>query len=446
MKYKIILILFAGICGFAPVPKDTAWQIVEGLTTEVGPRLAGTDAEARARTWAVETLKQLGFANVHIETYDMPVWVRGAETAEVTAPFKQNLVLTALGNSGATPEAGIELPVIGFNSLDELRDIPDSEVRGKIVYVSHNMRATQDGSSYGQYGPTRWQGPAIAARKGAAAFLMRSLGTNNARSPHTGVTRFPAGVTPIPAAALAIPDAENLQRMLARANGGLSIKLVLTPRQIGTRQSGNVIAEVPGTTTDTGIIVIGGHLDSWDMGTGAIDDGAGLAITTAAAKRILDGPRPPRTIRVVWWGSEEVGGFGADAYFEAHKNEKTVFAAESDFGADRIWAFSLKLPESARGLANRLKRLMSEVGVLFQEGMPEGGADVGKLIEHGAWVADLKQDGTHYFDLHHTPDDTLDKIDPEALAQNVDVWEILLRALAFAPEDLSPIANSPAVK
>ncbi|HEU0133269.1 MAG TPA: M20/M25/M40 family metallo-hydrolase, partial [Allosphingosinicella sp.] len=314
---------------------EVAYDIVEGLTTEVGPRPAGTESEARAREWAVRRLKALGFANVHVETYDMPVWVRGEEQAEIVSPFPQKLVLTALGNSGSTPAAGLTAQVIGFDSLADLEAAPDSQVRGKIVFVSHGMTTTQDGSQYGYFGAVRRTGPSIASRKGAAAIVIRSIGTDYHRNPHTGVQSWGEGARPIPAAALSLPDAEQLQRILKRGKP-VTMRLLLTPRNLGIRQSGNVVAEVPGREPGAGIVLIGGHLDSWDLGTGAFDNAAGVAITAAAAKRIMSAGRPRRTIRVVWFGSEEVGGFGNKAYRDAHKDENIVFVSESDFGADRV--------------------------------------------------------------------------------------------------------------
>lgn len=441
---KRYMLSLAILTGYAPALADAkapepnlAYQIVEGLTTEVGQRLAGTEAEARARDWGVAKLKALGFANVHIEPYDMPVWVRGAETAEVVAPYPQKLALTALGNSSATPEGGLSAEVIAFSSLAELKAAPDATIKGKIVYVTHRMMGTQDGSSYGYFGPVRFMGPSIAAKKGAAAYLLRSLGTNEHRVPHTGVTDWEKGVAPIPAAALSVPDAENLDRMLARAGQPIVIHLTLTPKFTGTHASGNVIAEVPGRDPSAGIVIIGGHLDSWDLGTGAIDDGAGVAITAAAAHRLLSGPPPKRTIRVVWWGSEEEGGFGSDAYFKAHQTEKHVMAAESDFGADRVWAFSAKVPDSANGFTERLAIALAPLGIVADKRAAHGGADVEKLIEAGTAVVDLKQDGSHYFDIHHTADDTLDKIDPAQMQQNVEAWAAFLNLAANAPEDFS---------
>jgi carboxypeptidase Q len=420
----------------APAQKDVAYDIVEGLTTEVGQRLAGTEAEARARAWAVVKLKALGFSNVRIETYDMPVWVRGVETAEILSPFPQKLIVTALGNSGSTGPAGLSLPVVGFDSLDALKAADPALVKGKIVFVSHAFMAAQDGSGYGPFGQARRAGPSIASKMGAAAIVIRSIGTDQSRAPHTGVQMWAEGAKPIPAGALSVSDAENLQRMLARGKP-VTMKLVLTPQNIGIQQSGNVIAEVPGTDSAAGLVLIGGHLDSWDLGTGAIDDAAGVAITAAAAKAIMDsGKKPRRTIRVVWFGAEEVGGNGSDDYLKRHKAEPHALAAESDFGADRIWRLDVKLPENAKALGDRLAAALASLGITKGKDVAQGGADVGALIAAGVPAVDLQQDGTHYFDLHHTPEDTFDKIDPVQLQQNVEAWTIMLEQVANAPEDL----------
>jgi carboxypeptidase Q len=422
---------------FAEPPKAVAWDIVEGLTTEVGPRQAGTEAEARARAWAVRKLKALGFANVRSETYMMPTWVRGDERADIIAPFPHKLAIAALGNSGATPDVGMTGEVVMFKTFDAFKAAPDAEVKGKIVYVGHAMTPTQDGSSYGQFGNVRRQGPNIAAKKGAAAFIIRSIGTDKHRNPHTGGTAWEAGVTPIPSAAVSNLDANQIERIAARAKTPIRMKLLLTPKFLGMQESGNVIAEVPGTDRAAGLVVVGGHLDSWDLGTGAVDDGAGLAITTAAAKNILDrGKKPRRTIRIVWWGAEEVGIFGARAYFEAHKDEQHALAAESDFGADRVWKVEFKLPATAKPLAERITLALAPLGIAAGTADAAGGADTGPLVAAGVATIDLSQDGTRYFDLHHTPDDMVDMIDPVQIQQNVDAWTILLAQVADAPEDL----------
>ncbi len=419
----------------AALRDEIAWDIVEGLTTEVGARLAGTESEARARDWAVRRLKALGFANVHVETYDMPVWVRGEERAEIVSPFPQKLVVTALGNSGATPPGGLTGQVVAFDGLAALEAAPDSEVRGKIVFVTHAMTATQDGSQYGYYGGVRRTGPSVASRKGAAAIVIRSIGTDHHRNPHTGVQFWGADSTPIPAAALSIPDAEQLQRILKRGKP-VTLRLLLSPRNLGLRQSGNVVAEVRGSDPDAGIVLVGGHLDSWDLGTGAIDNAAGVAITAAAAKRIMAAGRPRRTIRVVWFGSEEVGGFGNKAYSEAHKDEKIVFVSESDFGADRIWRMDPGFAEANMPLADRIAAALYPLGIARSTTGAGGGVDLGSWVAAGVAAVDLQQDGTRYFGYHHTPDDTLDKVDPEQLRQNVAAWTAMLSLIADAPEEI----------
>ncbi|MEP6784524.1 MAG: M20/M25/M40 family metallo-hydrolase [Sphingomonadales bacterium] len=420
----------------AALTDNVAWDIVEGLTTEVGQRMAGTEAEARARAWAVVKLKALGFKNVRIETYDMPTWVRGIETAEIVSPFPQKLVLTALGNSGATPEGGLTAQVVYFETIDALKAARPEDVRGKIAFVDHRMMRAQDGSGYGPFGAARRQGPSIASKLGAAAIVVRSIGTDSSRAPHTGVQSWSDGATPIPAAALSIADSENLERMLTRKKP-VMMKLILTPRQTGMQQSGNVIAEVPGTDPSAGIVLIGGHLDSWDLGTGAIDDASGVAITTAAAKRILDsGEKPRRTIRVVWFGAEEVGTFGAIAYEKAHGSEYHALAAESDFGADRVWRFDVSLPDAAKPLTERLRLALAPLGIQGSNIAAAGGADVAPIIKGGASAVELNQDGTRYFDLHHTPEDTLDKVDKAQLQQNVAAWTAMLAIVAHAPETL----------
>jgi len=411
-----------------------AWDILEGLTTEVGQRLAGTEAEERARQWAVRRLTALGFSNVHVEPFEMNVWVRGEERAEIVSPFPQRLALTALGNSGATGERGLEAEVVGFDSVAALEAAPDSAVRGRIVFITHNMMPTQDGSGYGQFGAPRRQGPSIASRKGAAAIVVRSIGTDHHRNPHTGVQTFADGVRPIPAAALSLPDAEQLQRILARGQP-VRMRLTLTPRNIGRRASGSVVAEVPGSDPSAGVVLIGGHLDSWDLGTGAVDNAAGVSITTAAAHRIMQAGRPRRTIRVVLFGAEEVGGFGGNSIFERYRNDgNVVLVGESDFGADRVWRVNFSFADANSALADRVAALLAPLGIVRGRDRANAGADLGDWARGGTAAIDLNQDGLRYFDYHHTPDDTLDKVDPAQLRQNVAAWTAMLAAVADAPE------------
>lgn len=418
---------------------DPAWEITEGLTTEIGARPAGSDREAAARKWAVATLTRMGFANVREEPYQMPTWQRGEEQAWLTGPFlPQTLAITALGNSASTGPKGLEGEVAYFETFDALVAAPDSAVKGKIVFVDNQMEPTQDGSGYGLYGRARFMGPSVAAKKGAAAIVIRSIGTDNHRNPHAGVTNFAEGVTPIPAGAISNPDADQIVRQRSRATGPLKMKLLLTPKMIGERTSGNVIAEVPGSDPAASPVIIACHLDSWDLATGAIDDAAGCGIIAAAAKHVMTAGQPRRTIRILWAGAEEVGGFGGKAYFEAHGKEKHAVTLESDFGADRVWRVNYGLPDSAAALEKRISAAVAPFGVVTGDGHAHGGTDIGPLVEAGVPVMDLAQDGTRYFDLHHTPDDTLDKVDPVQLRQNVVVWAATLSILANSSDSELP--------
>jgi len=404
-----------------------AWDITEGLTTEVGPRLDGTEAEARARTWAVARLTALGFKNVRVEMFPLPVWTRGAESAEILAPFPQKLAITALGNSASTGAQGVTGEIVAFDSVDALRAAPDSAVRGKIVFVDHHMAPTQDGSSYGPGGTPRRLGPTIASQKGALAIVVRSAGTDHHRNPHAGVQTFGDGASPIPAGAISIPDAEQLARILSRGQPvRLRLTLVSSVRQ---GESGNVIAEVPGRDLKLPPVLVGGHLDSWDLGTGAIDDASGVAIAAAAAKRIMNAGQPQRTIRIVWFGSEETGLWGGQDYRKRHGQEPHYAMLESDFGADRIWRVTSKLGEARRDEARMIGAALAPLGIVTGAFDKADGSDIGPMLEDGQPGVGLSQDGTRYFDYHHTPDDTLDKIDPAQLRQNVAAWTATLAVL-----------------
>jgi hypothetical protein len=406
-----------------------AWDVVEGLTTEVGQRLAATEAEARARDWGVKHLTALGFSNVHVEPFTMPVWTRGAESAEILSPFPQKLVVAALGYSGSTGPAGVTGEIVYFDSVDALRAAPDNVVKGKIVFIDHHMMPAQDGSGYGEFGAPRRQGPTIASKKGALAIVIRSIGTDHHRNPHTGVQYFTDGATPIPAGALTVPDAEQLVRVLKRRQPVI-MHLTLVSEKTEGGHSGNVIAEVPGRDPKAPILLVGGHLDSWDQGTGAIDDASGVAIMTAAAKRIMDSGRPLRTIRVVWFGAEEPGGFGGKALAQAHSSDRYAIAGESDFGADRVWRFSSQLSKTDPAAYAQLTAALAPLGITKNDKGEADGTDVDSTIQAGApWIS-LNQDGIRYFDYHHTPDDTLDKIDPVQLRQNVAAWTTVLASLS----------------
>ncbi len=422
----------------APVA-EPAWDILEGLTTEIGPRLAGTEAEARARRWAVNWLIMRGFRNVRDEPFQMPTWVRGEERAALITPFPHRLAITALGNSGSTGPRGLEGEVVYFASHAALVAASDAQVRGKIVFIDHAMRVTQDGSSYGFAGPARWTGPNIAASKGAVAVVIRSIGTDNHRNPHTGNTNFAQGVSAIPAGAISNPDADVLVRSIQRSGGApMRMQLLLTPRNIGQQTSGNVVAELPGRDPSLAPVLIACHLDSWDLGTGAVDDAAGCAITTAAALRVAQSPEGNlRTIRVLWAGAEEVGVWGGKAYAQAHAAAPHYVAMESDFGAGRVWQIGFNFAAENKPLADRLAAAVAPHGVGRSSEKGGEGADIAAIVAAQKLPGiTLHQDGTRYFDLHHTPDDTLDPVNRDELAQNVTVWSAVLAILANEPGDL----------
>lgn len=427
-----------------------AWDFVEGITTEVGPRQAGTEAEARGRAWAVAWLKAKGFANVADEPFMMDTWVPGdIARARVTAPFAQDLVVLPLGDSAATPAGGVEAEVVFFRTVDELRAAPEGSLKGKIAYISHQMRPAQDGSHYGFAGPARWVGAGIAASKGAVATVIKSVGTDHHRNPHTGGTTFPDGVNPIPAGALSLPDAENLERMFERAEGRpITLKLEMNPRQLGQTQSGNVVGEILGRNRSLPPVLLACHIDSWWNSPGAFDDGAGCAIIAAAALNAGKAGQPLRTIRVLFAGAEETGLWGSAAYSKAHISEPIAVGLESDFGADRIWRFDSNFRESNPALHKKIASAVARFGVSAGSDVAGGGADLNIVRDQKGALVDLQQDGTRYFDLHHTPDDTLDKIDIVQLRQNVAVWTQVVGILAnegMSVQTGTPIPSAPAI-
>ena len=414
----------------------TAWTVLEDLTTTVGPRLVGSPGMARAKDWAVKTLTDMGFTNVKVEEFAKPSWARGAESASITGPYPFQLSIIGLGGTVPTPARGIEAEVVVFRSYAALLAAPVGSLTGKIVVVTQPMTRTQDGEGYGAAGLARRTGPSEAAKRGAVAFLMRSVSTSDSRLAHTGLTRYAADAPKISAAALGVPDAELIERLAAR--GPVRIKLNLASTLDPKGVAWNISGDIPGSGKPEEVIVIGGHLDSWDPGTGAIDDASGIAITTAAAKLIGDLPKHPRrTIRVVMWGSEETGG-SSEAYLAAHKDEvpNLVMASESDLGADAI--YSLMLPKDALkdpALAELATVLAPLKIYVSRDPAPFGGSDVEGLQEAGVPVFTLRQSALRYFDLHHSGDDTIDKVDPAQLNQNVAAWAALLYMLAQSEAD-----------
>lgn len=427
----------------AALSDTVAMDYVTQLTTRFGARPAGSPSETAAAEWAAGYMRELGFRNVHIQEFPLVGWERGEESASIVGANPQSLVIAALGHSPGTPEGGIEAEVVRFASLEDLMAVPDGSLDGKIAYVdAGQMVPMQTGAGYGPLTRIRGAGPGVAAQKGASAFIMRSVGSDEHRMPHTGTTRYIDGVVPLPGFALSAPDADQLSRLISYGDP-VRVRLSSTAHTYQTT-SRNVIGDMPGRERPEEIIVLGSHMDSWDLGTGAIDDGAGGAITIAAAKAIAEHGRTERTVRVILYGSEEVAqptdtGNGGGAYLRSLSAEDIanhVFTGESDFGADRVHTLQLPVGAQTGAFADAANRVLYPIGVLRSTvAETSGGADIGPIVQAGVPVFGLKQDGLRYFDLHHTADDTLDKIDPEQLRQNVAAWAALIWLVADSDVD-----------
>ena len=414
---------------------ELGYQIVESLTTEVGARMAGSEAEQRAREWGQKLGKELGFDRVVVEEFTMPFWERGELNISLSTPYEQNLHGTALGG-GAASKGAVKSELVYFRAIDDLMKVTKDEIKGKVAFVDGDiMVKSQTGAGYGPANQRRRIGWQHAERGGASALLVRSVGSDSHRFPHTGMMSAKEGSwASIPVVALSNPDADQIRR-LHRLGETLEVNLSSGAKWSKSEvTSGNVVLDLIGSERPDEIVLIGGHLDSWDLGTGAVDDGAGVSITTAAAALIAKLPkRPKRTIRVVMFGAEEVGLLGARAYAEKHADEldKHVMATESDFGAGSIWQLNSNVGERATSLIDQIGKVISPVGIVRGgSDVKGGGPDIIPLDAKGVPTIRLSQNGTDYFDLHHTPDDTLDKIRPDELAQNVAAYAATIYLVA----------------
>lgn len=453
----LLLALCVGLPAHAQAPADVAAQvraralagsgaydILESMTTEVGPRLAGSPAMARAKDWALAKLTALGFQNVHAEPFTIFAWFNGVETAEVTAPFPQPLVITGLGTSVATPPGGIEGEIAIFHTWDDLMRAPPGSLTGKIAVLTERMGANDSATGYGTANRWRRNGASEAAKRGAIGFMLRSLATNDNRAPHSGMQNYQEGVRKIPAVALSGADADQIERMEKRGKP-IRVRFTLLPVNVPQATTWNVVGEIPGRVTPEEVVLVSGHLDSWGLGTGAIDDGAGVAITAAAAR--LAGERHPRrTIRMVMWGAEETDQAGA-AYAKAHETElgRIVVAGESDNGAQHIVSF--QVPDGSQGLP-QVKMLADELAPLGVSFNPQparfGGDDIGHLVPFGVPQISLRQENSHYFDIHHSPEDTLDKVDPAEMDKAAAAWATTIYDIAESQVDFRKAMPPPA--
>jgi carboxypeptidase Q len=410
-----------------------AFDVVRSLTDEVGARSAGSPGDKLAVAWARRAMPASGLRDVRTEPVMVKHWVRGEESAAVVSPFAHKLSVAALG--GSVGARGLEAQVVMFDDLDALTKADTAGVAGKIVFLDTPMHRSRDGSEYGRVVPNRMRGAAVAAKLGAVGLLIRSVGSDHNRLPHTGMMRE----APIPAAALSVPDAELLHRLVARG-APVRVTMTLGAHMEGTSESANVIGEVRGRELPSDIVLLGAHLDSWDLGTGAIDDGAGCAIALEAARLVAELPPPRRTLRVVLFANEEHGLDGGKAYAKAHAGEAShhVAALEADTGAGLVYRIrALGGPGTAAILAS----LVSHAALgIAADGKPAwGGADISPLRELGVPLVDVSQDTSDYFDFHHTANDTLDKIDPTSLEQAAVYFASVAYELATTPEEMGPI-------
>ncbi|HEX4952591.1 MAG TPA: M28 family peptidase [Thermoanaerobaculia bacterium] len=426
------LISTAGELRSQALADGTALELVTSLVNEVGARPAGSEGDKKAVAWGLARFKGLGFDQVWSEEVTVPHWVRGTNSGEILAPNRHPLVLTALGGSVATPPGGLEAEVLRVESLADLETRPNDSVAGKIVFIDERMKATRDGSGYGAAVAKRGAGPGAAAKKGAAALLIRSAGTSKHRVAHTGATRYPDGVVKIPAASLANVDADVLAAQIATGQP-VQVRLVLDTRVLPDEKSANVIAELRGREKPEEIVVLACHLDSWDLGHGAQDDGAGCATVMAAGRLLGRLPeRPRRTVRVVLYANEEFGLSGARAYAQAHAAElpRHVAAAEADLGSGRVWRMHSGVTEDRLPAVRALAELLAPLGIELGPNDGSGGADFIPLKTARVPLFALFQDATAYFEIHHTENDTLAFVDPESLAQNVAAHTIWAFAVA----------------
>lgn len=415
----------------AATSNSDAWQRLAELTDSFGSRLSGSPQLEAAIQWAVAEMRKDGLDNVHTEPAMVPHWVRGEEHAEIVQPVPQPLAMLGLGASVGTPPGGVQAETLVVKSFDDLQQ-HSREAAGRIVVF--NVPFT----NYGQTVVYRSDGPSRAARAGAVAMLLRSVGPPGLRTPHTGVLRYADDAQKIPAAAISTEDADQLQRMQDRGMH-VVVRLVMGAQTLPDVESANVVGEITGRERPEEIVVISGHSDSWDVGRGAMDDGGGCVITWEAL-RVLKrlNLRPKRTIRVVFFVNEENGTRGGIAYRDRHGAElpNHLLMLESDSGVFRPHGFGFTGTEPARAIVNQIAMLLRPIDA-DRIGQGGGGTDIGPAVQAGKVPAmSLDVDGSRYFLIHHTPADTVDKLDPADMSRCVAAVAVMAYVVADMPERL----------
>jgi len=417
----------------AALTSDRAYSRLAHLTDHIGNRLSGSSNLEHAIEWALSEMKRDGLDNVRGEKVMVPHWVRGEEGLEMLTPVSRKLTMLGLGNSIGTPAEGITGEAVVVRSFSELEQLGE-RVRGKIVVYN---------APFVDYGTTvlyRLQGASRAARYGAVAALVRSITPVSLQTPHTGAMQYDEAQPKIPVAAITIEAAELLQRMYDRGDRP-TVRLKMEAKFLPDAESANVIAELKGTEKPDEVVLISGHYDSWDVGQGAHDDGGSCIVVWEAATLLKElGLRPRRTIRVVLWTNEENGLRGGNGYRDAHRAElaKHVFAIESDSGIYKPEGFGLAAtaPPQVRANLQEIAKLLSGIGS-DRIAASGGGADIGPMMREGVIGASLDVEGSHYFDIHHTPADTLDKISPQDLKLCVATIAVMAYTVADLPGSLT---------
>jgi hypothetical protein len=433
----------------AALESDYAYRQVAHLANNIGPRLSGSAQAAKAVEYVAAELKTLG-CEVQLEKAMVPHWVRGEETgALVQFPGQaqgttQKIVLCALGGSVATPKNGIEADVVVVKNFDELKSMPREKVAGKIVLFDYpfDKQMAREGRAFQAYGEAvvyRSDGPSAAARQGAVACLIRSVGGADYRLPHTGMTVYAKDAPKIPAGAVTAEDADLIANLVPQ--GPVKMRLILTPQTLPDAESANVIADIKGSEHPEQVVIVSGHLDSWDLGTGAIDDGAGVAVSMETANLIKKlGLKPRRTIRVIAWMNEENGEAGSKQYAKNHEKEiSNHFAAmETDGGAGHPIGVNIHANPEVKKMFAPVSAILQESGAGILDLVEHCGADIEPLEKAGVPAFSPIQDSRFYFNYHHTAADTMDKIVPKELAENSAVVAVVAYALAnMEPRTLS---------
>lgn len=404
---------------------NLGYEVLRSLTTEVGHRKVGSANDAKAVAWAVAKMKEYGFDRVWTEPVTIPNWHRGpVSTAKITAPFPQNMAVTALGGSIATPEDGITQEIVQFDEYKDLAAAEPGSLNGKIAYISFRMEGNGL-KGYGYAVRARVNGAVAAAKAGASAIIIRSVGTDNNRTPHTGSMRYQDEVVKIPAAAISNPDADLLDNAL-KYGKPVTVSLKLTAHMHDPVVTYNVLGEITGTDEPEKAVMIGAHLDSWDEATGTLDDGVGVGIMIAAGKHIIDvGIKPKRSIRVILFAAEEIGLLGAAQYVKDHEDDMDnhIIGAEWDSGTGTIQSMTPGVGPMALSAVREMGKVLGPYGVAINpENDAKGDSDMSRLGNAGMPAVNLNADTGYYMDYHHTANDTLDKVNVEAIRQATAVY------------------------